>query len=428
MRERVPNIRLRAWRDAKHWTRAEMAEAINRAGERLNESITCDVERIRRWEVGETQWPQPPYRRVLEEVTGERIDELGFIRPSRNDQLVVPERLASEETITPFGAEAELFDTMELARMAGLSEVGSGAVEAINEAVDLLSRAYPSVPAAQLKERTKRRLHSVMRMLGGRITLAQHRELLVSAGWLSVLLGCLHYDLGEREQAEAARQAAFNMGKEAGHSEIMAWTREMASWFAMVENRYEEAALHAQAGQDMLTSPTSATVQLILKEAQALARVGDRYGADEALSRAARTLDQLPRPEHPEHHFVFDHAKWLMYAATCYGWLGDDDRAEEHALELIEVHARPDGTSKAPLRTANAYIDLGIIHARRGDLEGATAHGVAALQFERKSNADLLGRAAELGSVLQQRYQRERAVQEFYERYKAACEAIEVGM
>jgi hypothetical protein len=30
-------------------------------------------------------------------------------------------------------------------------------------------------------------------------------------------------------------------------------------------------------------------------------------------------------------HFVFDHSKWMHYAATIYTWLGDDRKAKEHA-------------------------------------------------------------------------------------------------
>ena len=64
--------------------------------------------------------------------------------------------------------------------------------------------------------------------------------------------------------------------------------------------------------------------------------------------------------QHPEHHFVFDHAKWIFYAATYYTWLGDDEPAEEHAREIIAYHTNPDGSLNAPMRTANAHIDLGL--------------------------------------------------------------------
>ncbi len=403
-----------------------MAEALNRAAQQTGESITCDAERIRRWEVGETRWPQAPYRRILEQVTGERMDELGFTRPGSGGDTDSARPLAPERPDV-LVAESELFDTMELARMAGMSDLGAGAVEGLHEAVELLCRAYATTPTTALKARTKQRLHNVIRMLSGRLTLAQHRELLVSAGWLSALLGCLHYDAGEREQAEIARQAAFQMAKEAGHSEIMAWTREMAAWFAIVEHRFEEAALHAQTGQDMLKNPTSATVQLILKQAQSLARAGDRPGASDALARAAKTLDQVPHPEHPEHHFVFDRSKWLMYASTCYVWLGDDERSEETAHELIDQHTRPDGSVRSPMRVANAYMDLGIVHARRGDLDAAIQHGANALSWERKSNIDLLDRAEDLSQVLRQYYPGEASIRDFDERASTIRRTIENG-
>lgn len=79
-------------------------------------------------------------------------------------------------------------------------------------------------------------------------------------------------------------------------------------------------------------------------------------------------LEQLPKPEHPENHFIFDYTKWVFYAATCYTWLGENGPAEEHAHEIIKQHTLPDGSTDAPIRVANSNIDLGIVHARRGNL------------------------------------------------------------
>jgi hypothetical protein len=101
---------------------------------------------------------------------------------------------------------------------------------------------------------------------------------------------------------------------------------------------------------------------------------------------------------------VFDHTKWIFYAATCYTWLGDDEPAEEHAREIIAYHTNPDGSSNAPMRTANAHIDLGIVLARHGELDEAVDHGLQAFQFERKTEASLLSRAADLDHDLTQRY------------------------
>ncbi|MFC0864562.1 XRE family transcriptional regulator [Sphaerimonospora cavernae] len=316
-------------------------------------------------------------------------------------------------------AEADLYGTMELAQQLQASDVGTGTLEALAEAVDLLCRAYPVVPAATLRDRTQKRLAQVTRLLSGRLTLDQHRELLVITGWLTALLGCVHYDLGEREEAETARRAAFEMGRQVGHGELMGWAHEMSAWFALVEGRYEDVVTAARQGQ-AVAGQSSAQVQLTLQEARGLARIGDRREADKALSRGADILAKLPLPENPDHHFVFDHAKWVFYAATAYTWLEDNDRAEEHALETIQIHTRPDGTSNAPMRVADAHIDLGIVHARRGDLDAAVEQGMAAFDIERKSLPDLVNRAGDLDRILRQRYRREALANEFHDRFITA--------
>jgi hypothetical protein len=178
------------------------------------------------------------------------------------------------------------------------------------------------------------------------------------------------------------------VAKQAGHGEVMGWAFEMSAWFALVEGRYEQLIEFAQAGQP-IAGTGSAGVQLILQEAKGWSRLGDRKRTDAALRQGAEMLGQMPIPAHPEHHFMFDHTKWMFYAASCYVWLGDNDRAEEHAVEVLAQHARPDGTSNAPMRTAQARMDLGIVAARRGDLDQAVAYGESAFEFERQSLTDL---------------------------------------
>ncbi|MGI5161525.1 XRE family transcriptional regulator [Microbispora sp. CA-102843] len=422
MPDSIPNVQLRAWRNAQQLTRAEFAERINRTPVGIKERLAVDEERIRRWEAGEVSWPRAPFRLALTQATGLQPEDLGFSptkRGSGNSRLIE----AHIMPVDALRAEADLYGTMELAQQLQASDVGTGTLEALAEAVDLLCRAYPVVPAATLRDRTQKRLAQVTRLLSGRITLDQHRELLVITGWLTALLGCVHYDLGEREEAETARQAAYGMGRQVGHGELMGWAHEMSAWFALVEGRYEDVVTAARQGQ-ALAGQSSAQVQLTLQEARGLARIGDRREADKALSRGADILAKLPIPENPDHHFVFDHAKWVFYAATAYTWLEDNDRAEEHALETIQMHTRPDGTSNAPMRVADAHIDLGIVHARRGDLDAAVEQGMAAFDIERKSLTDLVNRAGDLDRVLRQRYRQEVLADEFRERYVIARRAL----
>ncbi|MER6169863.1 tetratricopeptide repeat protein [Streptosporangium sp. NPDC001681] len=421
MPDNIPNVQLRAWRNEHRLTRVELANRINATPIGIKESLACDEERIRRWEAGEVRWPHPPYRIAITQLTGLQPEDLGF-RPNRRGagQLIEATSIIPMDALR---AEADLYGTMELAQQLQASDVGTGTLEALAEAVDLLCRAYPVVSAATLRDRTQKRLAQVNGLLGGRITLAQHRELLVITGWLTALLGCVHYDLGEREEAETARRAAYEMGRQVGHGELMGWAYEMSAWFALVEGRYEDVVTAARTGQ-AVAGQSSAQVQLTLQEARGLARIGDRREADKALTRGADALAKLPLPGNPDHHFVFDHAKWVFYAATAYTWLGDDDRAEEHALETIQIHTRPDGTSNAPMRVADSHIDLGIVHARRGNLDAAVEQGMTAFDIDRKSLTDLVNRAADLDRVIRQRYRREALAEEFHERYVIARRAL----
>ncbi|GAA1018644.1 hypothetical protein Aple_065810 [Acrocarpospora pleiomorpha] len=416
----IPNIQLRAWRNERQLTRADMARWINETPVGRIERLSVTEEHVRAWEAGEITWPTSPFRLALTQATGRTPEQLGFT-PDRQPRSILVEGVVLPDDA--LRAEADLYGTMELAQQLQASDLGTGTLEALAEAVDLLCRAYPVVPAATLRDRTRKRLAQITRLLSGRLTLDQHRELLVITGWLTALLGCVHYDLGEREEAETARRAAYEMGRQVGHGELMGWAYEMSAWFALVEGRYEDVVKSARMGQ-AAAGTSSAMVQLTLQEARGLARIGDRREADRALTRGADALALLPIPEHPDHHFVFDHAKWMFYAATAYTWLEDNDRAEEHALETIQMHTRPDGTSNAPMRVADAHLDLGIVHARRGDLDAAVSQGMAAFDIDRRSLTDLVHRAGDLDRLLLQRYRREALAQEFHERYVTARFAL----
>ena len=124
-------------------------------------------------------------------------------------------------------------------------------------------------------------------------------------------------------------------------------------------------------------------------------------------------LDGFPAPERPEHHFVVDPNKWVFYAMDAYRMAGDDVLAEEYARLVLANSVGPDGTEYAPMRIAEARLTLGVVAARRGDLEQATTLGRSALRGTRKSLPSLLMVAGELDVELDRRYPNEPATTEF---------------
>jgi hypothetical protein len=274
-----------------------------------------------------------------------------------------------------------------------------------------------------LRNGCTQRLAYVLGLLGKRLTLRQRGDLLVQAGWLAMLLGCCHYDLGQREEAEAARQAASRMARQAGHGELLGWAHEMTAWFALVEHCYGDVIEAARTGQQATTG-TSAAVQLVLQEAKAHACLGHGAGATRCLDHGAAVLAKLPRPSHPEHHFVFDHTKYLSYSAVVLLRV-DQSMAEECARGVIAAEIDASGSVKAPRRIANARLDLATVHAHRGDLDAAVAYGLAAFgDDDRTSVAGLISRGAELAGMLRSRYPQERLASDYYERFAIARRAL----
>ncbi|MEC4016652.1 helix-turn-helix transcriptional regulator [Streptomyces sp. H27-D2] len=315
------------------------------------------------------------------------------------------------------------WEVAELARRTHATDVGPADLETIAQAIDQLCRAYPYMPADQLHQQARAGIRHVTDTLAGRTTLTQHRELLVSAGWLFLLGGCLEYDMGQRQAAEASRAAALCIGLEAGHGEISAWSWELGAWFALTQGRYEDVINCVDAGHRS-DRAHSIGVQLYAQQAKAYARMGDARQVRATLDAGRARLERLPRPEHREHHFVIDPDKWDFYEMDAYRMLGDDERAAVHAHEVVRLGTAPDGTEISPMRVAEARLTLGVTAARSGELEEAVAIGARALETSRRSLPSLLLVAGELTAELDRRYPREAVARQFQAQVSHVANAL----
>ena len=206
------------------------------------------------------------------------------------------------------------------------------------------------MPADQLLTEGRAWLRRITSCQGQRLTLKQHREILVLAGWVALLIGCVEYDTGNRQAAETTRQAALSLGIEADHAEIQGWAHEMRAWINLTSGDYHGVIAAARAGTE--AAPIhGVAVQLAAQEAKAWARIGDRRQTEVALDRGRRLLEALPYPENLDHHFVVDPTKFDFYAMDCYRHLAEDKMAETLAEEVIQASTDFDGTERAPMRT-----------------------------------------------------------------------------
>jgi len=367
----------------------------------------------RPWENEEVNAP-PPVERVPTESTG---SDLGSVPGASGVQLWTSRPAARSAEDLESGEDS---DIMVMIQEADRTDIGPGTIEGLYTIFDKLCRDYPSSDASELRRKLKRLYSRVMHLRQGRMTLAQHRELIAISGWVTALLACVDWDMNQREAAETARDATLRSAKEVGHSELIAWSYEMQAWFALTEGRYSDVTSIAKAAQT-IGGENSAIVQLIMQEARGWARLGNRKAAESAIGRGHDLLQKLSAINYPR-HFVYDTTKFPFYVASCYQWLGDDVKAETYANQVLRECEQNGTTERSPMRMAEIHITLGLVHAQRGDLDAAVDSGSHALTYQRKSAPSLLIRAAELNRVVSEMFPGSRQARELDEKFRAVCE------
>jgi hypothetical protein len=385
-------------REARGWSQADAVRAMRgHAPGRLPDQPSL-LRQWKRWEAGEVT-PSPDfYQPIIAETFG-TVTHAMFPVPPRRD--------AEADVLAMAG-----MPTLELVSRLQRSDLDQATLDGLRIMADRLCSEYPFMPADQLLTEGRAWLRRMTTMQGQRITLKQHREILVLAGWVALLVGCVEYDTGNRQAAETTRQAALSLGADADHGEIMAWAHEIRAWINLTSGDYHGVIAAARAGTEIAPN-TSVAVQLLTQEAKAWARIGDRRQTEVALDRGRRLLDSMPYPENLDHHFVVDPTKFDFYAMDCYRMLAEDKMAETLADEVIRASTDFDGTERAPMRLAEARITMGVVAARQGDLEHAVHYGEQALSGPRKSLPSLLMVSRDLTRVLKDRYPTEHAAKTY---------------
>ena len=313
-------------RHARGWSQADAVQAMRAHASSELPGPESLKRQWKRWEAGETT-PNDFYQPIIAATFG-TVTHAMFPVPPRSD---------ASDVLAMTG-----MDTLELVSRLQRSDLDQATLDGLRIMADRLCSEYPFMPADQLLVEGRAWLRRITALQGQRITLKQHREILVLAGWVALLVGCVEYDTGNRHAAETTRQAALSLGIEADHGEIIAWAHEMRAWINLTTGDYHGVIAAARAGTEV-TPHQSVAVQLFAQEAKAWARIGDNRQTEVALDKGRRLLESLPYPENLEHHFVVDPTKFDFYAMDCYRTLAHDKMAET----LAKKSSRPAPTSTA---------------------------------------------------------------------------------
>jgi tetratricopeptide (TPR) repeat protein len=390
--------RITAEREARGWNKPQFIEVLRLHAPNELPGKESMLRRVHSWESG-SSCPDDFYKPIIAKTFG---TVTAAIWPGG--------RGASRHTDAKLIAGAGM-DTLEIVTRLRGSAIDAATLEGLRITVDKLCSDYAHIPAPQLLTEGRAWLDRITTMLDRHLTIGQHRELLTLAGWLAALVGCVEYDSVNRAAAEATRNAAWSLGEESGSNEVMAWAQEMRAWFALTRGDYRGVLAAADMGHAV--APTGpAAVQLHAQKAKAWARIGDRRQVEVALDDGRALLEQLPYPDNPDNHFAVDPAKWDCYSMDCYRILGsasdttgtETRLAESYAHEVIRLGTDASGAELSPMRNAEARVTLGVIAARRGDLETAIGYGRRALAGDRLSIPSLLMVSSELGTLVAERY------------------------
>jgi hypothetical protein len=386
--------RIREEREARGWSQSQFVAALRAHADRDQDlpSDTSMIRRVKSWEAGE-HLPDDFYRPLIARTFG---TVAGAIWPERG------RRNADSELLAASG-----MDTLEIITRLRSSSIDRATMDGLRITVDRLCSEYPYLPPEQLLLEGRQWLRRITGMLDRRMTLTQHQEILAMAGLLAELVGCVEYDTASYQLAESTRRAALSLGEESGDREVIGWAHEMRAWFALTQGDYRGVLRAADTGESQAPG-TRAAVQLAAQRAKAWARIGDRRQVEVALDQGRAMLERMPYPDNIDHHFVVDPAKWDFYAMDCYRLLGsardgastENRLAEAYAREIIRAGTDHDGTERSPMRNAEARVTLGVISARRGDLEGAVTYGRGSLVAARRSLPSLLMISAELARTV----------------------------
>jgi transcriptional regulator with XRE-family HTH domain len=333
----------------------------------LARSVPCNPGHISNLRNGKAR-PSPELAADLDKALGADGTLAALAPAQRKHRLPMRDLAAADDEIA----------ALELARRAEASDVGNSVLEQLELTVDDLAMAYPGTPPADLLSRVRTHLGYIGQLLDARATLGQHRRLLVTGGWLSLLAATCLIDLHKDHAAAAHLRTAAQLGREAGHAEIAAWCLETEAWQLLTTGDYQRAADIAQAAQHVAPRDGSAFIQATAQEGRAWARLGAAAESRTALARVERLVSPLPMPDRPEHHYRYDPAKSQAYTATTLSWLGDP-AAEPCARQVLaRLECAVDGPPR-PRRAASARLDLSlalIAAGRHDEAAGTTLQAV----------------------------------------------------
>jgi tetratricopeptide (TPR) repeat protein len=371
-REPSGNLAFKAARGRRGWTQEEFAESFQAAARKLGLNLALSARQVRRWESDDPPWPQPPYRRVLEELFSVPITALGFTPPPRG--------LAPQDSVTPTPVSGII------TRSAFLSEVHSPDVDDLLWAADATQTEPSTIAALWASIENYWRLDD---QFGGKVLrpaiIGQLRyiEVLLQAGpdpqtkfELRVILqefyrlaGWTHFDSRKFDAATRYFKKAALMARDIQDWPFMANVLACMSLQATYQDRPDDALALVQEAKDISrgTATPRVTAILSMREAFAHAVLKDSAACHRALAASHSSFKTAGDDDgDPPWARYFNETKLTVDTGIARGQLGENRQAGE----LIGQALAQEDESSTRVRAFH-QLWLATTHFRAGELAEA---------------------------------------------------------
>jgi transcriptional regulator with XRE-family HTH domain len=285
-------------------SRAELAGLLRRA----DRALRTHEKTVRRWEAGDV--PQPVALRALAAVLGRSVQELGELVIGRS--AIEPAALTAYPAGEP--ADAAYVDAIH-ATMGHLV------------ALELQHGGDDVAPlAARYFEAVRRRVAA------GAWTPGVERDLVAAAGELAEVAGWLAHDADRQDAARRLNVEALHLSRLAGDRSVELLTMSNAAFIALFERQPGEALMIARAAlaDERLTGRQRVIFRL--REARALAQLGDAAAAARAAQGAESAFYDGATSGDPEWSWWVDESEVVGHVA----WAHIEAGRPELAVPILE--------------------------------------------------------------------------------------------
>lgn len=294
---------VRSERERRALSRLEFAGLVRAAGRR--DGLTTAAPTVKSWEQGTT--PVGAAMRALALVLGRSVEELvALARGAPALPLLQAEGLAGLEAADDHEYAAGVRETIRT--LVGL-EVRHGGNE-------------PGPLAARSLEAARRRLGAGG---SGAEVVAAVAELAQVAGWM------LH-DADRQDAARRMHHEALHLARLAGDRSMELFTLSMLAFVEIWASRPGAALMIARSALADATLSQRTVAMFGIREARALAMLGDRAGAFTALDRSRVAMQDGVAGDEPDWSWWLDDTELLHHVGRCHAALGE----HRVALELLQ--------------------------------------------------------------------------------------------